>query len=241
MTVSGPATADMLDRLRGGDLELIERMPWSSNATFLGMVTGSGDDLLVIYKPRQGERPLWDFGAGTLALREVAAFEVSEAAGWRIVPPTVLRAEGPFGEGMVQLFVDHDPDEHFLELRDAFAGRFREFAAFDVVANNADRKSGHCIRDEREHIWGIDHGVTFHEHHKLRTVIWDYAGERLPASVADGLCRVQAALEGALGDRLGALLSPREIVAFATRVRGLLDAATFPEPRGDYPYPWPLV
>lgn len=239
--MSGPATADMLDRLRGGGLELIERMPWSSNATFLAVVRESGDDLLVIYKPRQGERPLWDFAAGTLALREVAAFEVSEAAGWRIVPPTVLRADGPFGEGMVQLFVDHDPDEHFLELRDAFADRFREFAAFDVVANNADRKSGHCVRDGHDHIWGIDHGVTFHEQHKLRTVIWDYAGERLSASAADGLCRVEAALAGELGERLGELLSSEEITAFATRVRRLLGEAAFPEPRGDYPYPWPLV
>ncbi len=231
----------MLDRLRGGELELIERMPWSSNATFLGVVTAAGDDLLVIYKPRRGERPLWDFAPGTLALREVAAFEVSEAAGWRIVPPTVLRADGPFGEGMVQLFVDHDPDEHFLELRDAFADRFREFAAFDVVANNADRKSGHCIRDEHDHIWGIDHGVTFHEHHKLRTVIWDYAGERLSASAADGLCRMETALAGELGDRLGELLSFVEIAAFAARVRRLLTEAALPEPRGDYPYPWPLV
>lgn len=235
------ATADILERLRGGDLELVERMPWSSNATFLGLVTGAGDDLLVIYKPRRGERPLWDFPAGTLALREVATFEVSEVAGWQIVPPTILRPDGPFGEGMVQLFVDHDPDEHFLELRDAYADRFREFAALDVVANNADRKSGHCIRDERDHIWGIDHGVTFHRHRKLRTVIWDYAGERLSASVADGLCRVDAALDDDLGARMAGLLSPDELAAFRARVRRLLEDGVYPEPRGDYPYPWPLV
>lgn len=235
------ATADMLDRLRGGELELVERMPWSSNATFLGVVSGAGDDVVVIYKPRRGERPLWDFPAGTLALREVAAFETSEAAGWRIVPPTVLRSDGPFGEGMVQLFVDHDPDEHFLELRDVYTDRFREFAAFDVIANNADRKSGHCIRDEHDHVWGIDHGVTFHERHKLRTVIWDYAGERLSAAVADGLCRVEAALERGFGRRMGDLLSRGEMAAFAARVRLLLEEGVYPEPRGDYPFPWPLV
>lgn len=233
---------EVLARLRSGDVELMTRMPWSSNATFLARVVEQpgGEGLPVVYKPRRGERPLWDFPAGTLAAREVAAFEVSEATGWAIVPPTVMR-EGPYGEGAVQLFVDHDPEEHFLELRDDHADRFREFAAFDVLINNADRKAGHCIRDERGHIWGIDHGVSFHTHHKLRTVIWDYAGERLTPGVFDGLCRVEQALADGLVDRLAPLLAPDEVDALVARLGRLLEDATFPQPRGDYPYPWPLV
>ncbi|HLF99089.1 MAG TPA: SCO1664 family protein [Acidimicrobiia bacterium] len=232
-----------LARLERGDLEIVERMPWSSNATFLAVVT-AGDvdegDVVVIYKPERGERPLWDFPHGTLASREVAAYEVSEASGWGIVPPTILR-DGPYGVGMVQLFVDHDPEEHFLELRDLHGDRFREFAAFDVVINNADRKSGHCVRGRDAHVWGIDHGVSFHVGHKLRTVIWDYAGEPLPERVIDGLCRVARGLDSDLAAHLHDLLDGDEIAATRRRVQALLDEGVFPLPRGDYPYPWPLV
>lgn len=228
----------MLDRLQSGEVELVEQMRWASNATFLARLDADGT--LVIYKPRRGERPLWDFPPGSLSAREVAAYEVSRASGWEVVPPTVLR-DGPFGEGMVQLFVDHDPDEHFLELRDDHADRFRQVAAFDVVVNNADRKSGHCILDGYGHVWGIDHGVTFHAHPKLRTVIWDYAGEPLPGHVVDGLCHVARELDGELAARLTGLLSLEETEATRLRVRRLLDEGAFPLPRGDYPYPWPLV
>ena len=228
------------DRLSTGEVELIERMPWSSNATFLARVTNGDGETLVIYKPQRGERPLWDFPSGTLCARETAAFEISEALGWRIVPPTVLR-DGPIGYGMVQLFVDHDPDEHFLELRDDHPDRFRQMAAFDVVANNADRKAGHCILDVAGHIWGIDHGVTFHVQPKLRTVIWDFVDEALPDPVIEGLVGVARGLEGGLGERLSTLLSPAEAEATRQRVLGLLDGGRFPPPIGDYPYPWPLV
>lgn len=235
-----------------GEVEVVGRLPWSSNATFLARVVGvagaegppegTDGEQLVVYKPRRGERPLWDFPHGSLSDRELAAYEVSEASGWRIVPATVVR-EGPFGEGMVQHFVDHDPDEHYPELRDRDPERFRQFAAFDAVVNNADRKAGHCIRGPEGHVWGIDHGVTFHVEHKLRTVIWDDAGEALTPSVVDGLCRVTEALArgGGLDDRLSALLSPGEVEAVARRAQDLLDGGTFPLPRGDYPYPWPLV
>lgn len=232
--------AQALDHLAAGALELVQRMPWSSNATFLATVTHEGSATLVIYKPQRGERPLWDFPNGTLWAREMAAYEVSEAAHWAIVPPTVER-EGPFGRGAVQLFVDHDPDEHYLELRDEFADRFRAFAAFDVIINNADRKSGHCIVGRDRRVWGIDHGVSFHVDDKLRTVIWDYCGEPLPADVVDGVCRVARALDAGLGDRLGELLHPAEVAAIRTRAQRLLERGVFPDPRGDYPYPWPLV
>lgn len=227
-------------RLDEGDLEVLGRMPWASNHTYLGRLCHGGEEVMVVYKPRRGERPLWDFPSGTLCQREVAARLVSEALGWAIVPPTVLRA-GPLGEGMVQLFVDHDPEEHYFTLRDALSDRFRQFALFDVVTNNADRKSGHCLRDAGGHVWGIDHGVTFHPAVKLRTVIWDFDGEKIAADLVADLARLDAALDGELGEHLAALLAPIEIEATQRRLEWLLSRRVFPPPMSDYPYPWPMV
>ena len=216
------------------------RMPWSSNGTFLGQVTCGEVQTLAIYKPRRGERPLWDFPSGTLAAREVAAYVVSEALDWSIVPPTVLR-DGPLGEGSVQLFIDHDPDEHYLTLSDRYADRFRYFAAFDLVVNNADRKSGHCIRSRDDHIWGIDHGLTFHASPKLRTVIWDFAGDRVPAAIRNAMAALAEGLAGDLRPSLLALIDEDEVETTRRRAARLADAAHYPEPRTDYPYPWPMV
>ncbi len=168
-------------------------------------------------------------------------YELSDALGWDIVPLTILR-DGPLGVGAVQRFVDHDPDEHFFTLRDEHEDRFREFAWYDVLVNNTDRKGGHCLRDRvNDAIVGIDHGLTFHEDWKLRTVIWDFAGERLPPAAADDVCRVVADLgSGALGARLGALLDPDELDAVARRAQGLLDRG-LPLPDDWHSTPWPLV
>jgi len=184
---------------------------------------------------------LWDFRQGTLCQREVAAFELSDALGWDIVPLTILR-DGPLGVGAVQRFVDHDPDEHFFTLRDDHEDRFREFAWYDVLVNNTDRKGGHCLHDQaNDVIVGIDHGLTFHEDWKLRTVIWDFAGERLPASATDDVCRVVADLEsGALGARLGALLDADELDAIVRRAQVLLNRG-LPLPDDWHSTPWPLV
>lgn len=234
----GPAEADEL--LRSGELDVLGRMPWSSNQTFLAKVERGDVEALVIYKPRRGERPLWDFPTGSLCLRELASFEVSEALGWAIVPLTVLR-DGPLGSGMVQLFVEHDPEQHFFTLREAFPARFRQFALFDVVTNNADRKSGHCLRAPDDHIWGIDHGLSFHAAVKLRTVIWDYEGEPIGEADLDALTRLAAALESDVGPSLARLLSPIEIDATARRLEWLLTRRVFPQPLSEYPYPWPMV
>lgn len=223
-----------------GELEVLGRMPWASNHTFLGRLGHDGQEVMAIYKPRRGERPLWDFPSGTLCQREVAACLVSDALGWAIVPPTVLRA-GPLGEGMVQLFVDHDPDEHYFTLRDSLADRFRQFALFDVVTNNADRKSGHCLRDAQGHVWGIDHGVTFHAALKLRTVIWDFEGEDIASGLVDDLAGLDDQFDGELGERLTALLAPEEVEAARHRLSWLLSRRVFPPPMSDYPYPWPMV
>ncbi len=224
-----------------GTLDVHGRVPWSSNATFLASVRSGDDDALVVYKPSRGERPLWDFPAGTLALREAASFAVSEALGWRVVPPTVLR-DGPLGAGMVQAYVEHDPDEHYFTLLDEHVDRFREFAVFDVVTNNADRKAGHCLRDPAGHVWGIDHGLTFHEDRKLRTVVWDFAGEAVPEPLLDDLCRIEVGLAGQLGGVLAGLLDPPEVAALRERCRTLLRTRRFPQPdAGHHSVPWPLV
>jgi uncharacterized repeat protein (TIGR03843 family) len=235
-----PARAS--DALRKGELDLLGRMAWSSDATFLVNATLDGIEVPAVYKPQRGERPLWDFTEGTLCHREVAAYELSEALGWSIVPETVLR-DGPHGLGMVQRFVDHDPEEHYFTLLDAHADDFRRFAAFDVLVNNADRKGGHCLQALADgHVWGIDHGLTFHVHDKLRTVIWDFAAEPVPEGILATVECVLEELDGALGRRLGELLAPAEVAAVGARGRVLLAERRYPVPdEGYHSVPWPLV
>jgi hypothetical protein len=235
----GPA--DRLEVLLRGELDVLGRMPWSSNATLLAVASAGGTELQVIYKPRRGERPLWDFPEGTLCRREVATYELSEALGWGLIPETVLR-EGPLGLGMVQLFVEHDPEEHYFTLLEHHADVFRRFAALDVLANNADRKGGHCLRRRDDGaILGIDHGLTFHPAWKLRTVIWDFAGEAIPPPIAEDVCRVAVDVSD-LERRLGPLLSPLEIEALQLRATSLSERGRFPEPDpGYHSLPWPLV
>ena len=242
-----PPVADDVARrlLREGEIDVLGRMPWSSNATFLACVSGDGGEVLAVYKPCSGERALWDFPAGTLAEREVATFETSEALGWRIVPDTVLR-DGPVGDGMVQRFVDHDPDEHYFTLLEGHAERLHRFAVFDVVVNNADRKGGHVILGLDGNLWGIDHGVTFHTQWKLRTVIWEFASDPLGAETEADLRRLLAALDGSadggLAQHLRGLLSAGEFDAMRRRVEHLVAAGALPEADpGHHSFPWPLV
>lgn len=226
--------------LADGEIELVGRMPWSSNATFLAKVLADDAEQLAIYKPHRGERELWDFPDG-LFKREAAAYELSEALGWRLVPPTVVR-EGPLGEGSLQLFVEHDPDEHYFPLveegDEAVLAQLRRMCAFDIVANNTDRKSGHCLLDADRHVWGIDNGLAFHAEFKLRTVIWDFAGDPLPIDVCEN---VSGFLDRPLPVELVELLSPFERDAMKTRARALLQDGRFPiDPTGRR-WPWPLV
>lgn len=231
----------VLQRLRTGELEPLGPLPRSSNATFLARVHAGGGPLLAVYKPRAGETPLWDFPEGTLCLREVAAFVVARALGWPRVPPTVLR-DGPFGEGSVQVFLEAEPDRHYLTMRGERADEFRAVALFDVVANNADRKSGHCLVDRRGRLFVVDHGVCFHVEPKLRTVIWDFVGEPIPAALRADLERLAAGLAaGPLRAELRPLLSPAEIRALERRLADLLAGGVFPEPGPGRPYPWPIV
>jgi hypothetical protein len=230
--------------LRHGESDVMGRMPWSSNATLLVNLTLGNDELLAIYKPQRGERPLWDFPRGTLCQREVAAFEISHALGWDLVPDTVLR-DGPAGIGSMQRFVEHDPEEHYFTLLEQYDDVFRRMAALDVVINNTDRKGGHCIRAlDDSHIYGIDHGVAFHAQWKLRTVIWDFACEPIPDDVrADLECLLDRVTGGPVSHALHEIgLDRFEIDALRARTDHLLATNEFPEPDRDYhSYPWPTI
>jgi uncharacterized repeat protein (TIGR03843 family) len=216
----------------------------SSNYVFLGQLCAADRTFAAVYKPRRGESPLWDFPNGTLYRREVAAYRLSQLLGWRFVPPTVLR-EGPQGIGSVQLFVRHDPSAHFFAQREVptLVGQLQRIAVFDFIANNADRKGGHCLLDEDGRIWGIDHGLCFHEQYKLRTVIWDWAGEPIPESwlgeVEEAGLKLAAASPEAAP--LLDLLGPAERSAMLERIDWLLAQRRFPSPGPHRSYPWPLV
>lgn len=233
--------AEALALLERGTLEVLGLLPRASNFTFLARVRAGQDQMLAVYKPRSGEAPLWDFEEGTLAAREVAAYVVADALGWPWVPPTVLR-EGPQGTGSVQRFVAFDQDQHYLTMRRDRADEFRKIALFDLVANNADRKSGHCLLARDGRIFVVDHGVCFHVEPKLRTVIWDFVDEPIPQALLADLRGLGPNLaSGPLRDRLETLLTPAEIDAIAQRVGDLLRSGTFPEPGPGRPYPWPVV
>ncbi|WP_454810745.1 SCO1664 family protein [Paenarthrobacter nitroguajacolicus] len=245
------------------ELTLTGRITTASNATFLGSIS----DVEVVYKPIAGESPLWDFPHGPLAHREVAAYLVSQVFGWDIVPRTWLR-DGPFGDGMVQLWQEQDPAQravnllatdqvpatgwkHVLEGQDE-NGRMvalvhedtpalRRMAVFDMIVNNADRKGDHILAMTDGHRHGVDHGLTFHQDHKLRTVLWGWLGEPLTAEERDGIDRVADGLHGGLGRDLAGLLSAEEIASLATRCARLRLAGRFPAPSGGMPaVPWPL-
>lgn len=239
---AGALATDELEVLQRGGVEVMGLLPYSSNYTFLARVRLGETEALAVYKPKRGERPLRDFPQGTLAARERAAFLVSEAAGWDLVPVTVLRPDAPMGEGSLQLFVEHDPEVHYFTLMHDRLDEFAVFAAFDAVVNNADRKSGHVLEDAGGKLWAVDHGLTFNVEDKLRTVIWAFADEPLTRQIRSSLERLGAGLsDGGLSEALGALLSPEEATATLNRVETLLVEDRFPAPGTDRPLPWPLI
>ena len=215
-----------LDLLARGVVTLKGRMPWSTNVTLLVELALDGTTALGVYKPARGERPLWDFPSG-LFKREIAAYHLSEILGWGLVPPTVRR-DGPLGEGALQRFVEADFEQHYFTLREEAAhhAQLRRICAFDLVANNADRKSGHCLLAPDGAIWAIDNGLCFHVEPKLRTVIWDFAGEPLPADVIEDLGRLLAT---GLPASIAELLDPAEGRALLARARAVVKAGRFPE------------
>lgn len=237
-------SADQLvEMLNDGQLEMEGHVPWGSNYTFLVHLCHQQGEIDAIYKPGRGERPLWDFAKGTLCLRERAAYLVSEALAWNLVPPTILR-KGPHGWGSLQQYVAHDPQEHYLTFQGRFIDQLQQIALFDVIINNADRKSGHVLLGEDNRLWAIDHGVCFHTDYKLRTVIWEFAGESIPANLVTDLTAFQKWLveaDSPLYQQLCDLLTAQEIAAMAGRLQRLISRNIFPHPGPGRHYPWPLV
>jgi uncharacterized repeat protein (TIGR03843 family) len=251
--------------LRHGRIEITGRLVDASNATLFGSISLDGLTAECVYKPVRGERPLWDFPDGTLAGREVAAYLVSEAGGFHVVPPTVLR-DGPFGPGMVQVWVDTDDERELVDvcrpsevpagwigvlrargdrgepavLVHADTPELQAMAAFDVVANNADRKGGHVLVGVDGNVYGVDHGLCMHTEDKLRTVLWGWVGKPLPRAVVEKLERLRSELDGSLSDDLSEHITRRELRTFVHRVEHLLDDSCYPEPSGYGPaIPWP--
>jgi hypothetical protein len=227
-------------------LQVLGLLPYASNHTFLVGLGEAGDESapLAVYKPARGERPLHDFPDHTLYRREAAAYEVSRALGWDLVPPTAVREDAPLGPGSLQAFVDHDPEQHYFTLLDGHRARFQRLAAFDIICNNADRKSGHCLVDAGGHIWAVDHGLTFHTMPKLRTVIWDFAGRRVPARERQGAASLAAELGSATSPLMGILsdlLAQTEVAALRRRAEDLSQPCDYPAPISDWSFPWPLV
>lgn len=227
---------DALRLLSCGDLEIHGLLPYASNATLLATVKDGDAEALCVYKPRRGERPLWDFPSGTLCEREFAAWVVDQALGWGLVPPTVLR-DGPAGYGAVQLYVEEDPSADPRQLPQTHPRPLRELVLFDVIANNADRKAGHCLVDTDGKLWAIDHGICFHADPKLRTVIWVYAGEPIPPDLSADLERFHRAV--ASDGLLDGLLGTDEIEALRRRSDSLLRDGLFPRPGPGHRVPWP--
>lgn len=260
-----PGDPAALPLLREGELDVAGRIVGASNATLFGTITAAGADAECVYKPIRGERPLWDFPDGTLAGREVASYLVSEATGWSLIPPTVLR-QGPFGPGMVQLWVSSDDKcdpvdvvpldqvprgwRTVLRAHDRFgqpallvhadSADMRRMVVLDVLLNNADRKAGHLLPGPAGRIYGIDHGVCLHQEDKLRSVLWGFLDEPLPREALEAVEAVRARLDGELGAALGEHLTRREVRALRDRAGRLLDAGTYPTPGGGWPaIPWP--
>ncbi len=235
---------ELLTALQQGEITLQGQFLHGSNYTFLGDLSYGERPLRVVYKPARGEQPLWDFPTGSLSKREVAAFVLSEALGWALVPPTIYRRKGPMGPGSLQLFIEHDDDYHYFNFNEADHQRLRPTMLFDFLINNADRKGSHIIIDQEQHIWLIDHGVCFHIEDKLRTVIWDFASEPIPQPLLDDVNRLLPELhkDQLFYQELSVYLSGEEIRAIEKRAKKIVASGFFPRPPDERrAYPWPPV
>ncbi len=239
-----PENSTVLEALQQASFSLDGEFVWGSNYTFLVTIESDTEPFQAVYKPSEGERPLWDFPTASLAHREVAAYLVSKAIGWNFVPPTVYRREGPYGPGSLQLFVEHDPEYHYFNFTEEDRLRLKNVVAFDWIINNADRKGSHILVDDQNHFWLIDHGVCFHTDYKLRTVIWDFSDEKIPTEIMDDLKKFSSELERGedLNTSLQNHLSSQEVSALLKRTRRLLEMGRFPsQDSSRRPYPWPLL
>lgn len=244
MSIFEPDNLEAIIRLlNAGEIAVVGQVTWGSNFTFLVKIEGEDGEIPAIYKPARGEQPLWDFPHGSLADREVAAYLTSKALGWDLVPPTVLRMDAPAGPGSMQLYIDVDPERHYFTFSEVEKRRLRPTALFDVIINNADRKSGHILLSEDNRLWLIDHGLCFHDEEKLRTVVWDFAGEPVPDELLESvrILRDHLTLENESLDALSHFLSKPELEKLRERIDRILRTPVFPSPGVSRPYPWPLV
>jgi len=236
---------ELIDALQKGDISVDGQFLSGSNYTFLGKLAYREEEMQVVYKPVRGEQPLWDFSTGSLAHREAAAYLLSEGLGWNLVPPTVYRRKAPVGPGSVQLYIEHDPNYHYFNFEEEDHQRLRPTALFDLIANNADRKGGHILKDTSGHLWLIDHGLCFHVDDKLRSVVWDFGGEQIPPGLIHDLERLDDLLspsDGPLRVELEQHLRPGEVSSLAARARRLVETGCFPQPPSSRrSYPWPPV
>jgi uncharacterized repeat protein (TIGR03843 family) len=247
VTAAAEASAS-LSILTEGEIALKGQFTWGSNYTFLVEVTRGKDKLAGVYKPNRGVQPLWDFPAESLPGREVAAYLVSEALGWGLIPPTTYRREAPLGPGSLQLYIEHDSEYHFFTFTEEDHQRLRPAVLFDLLVNNGDRKGTHILVDSERRLWLIDHGICFHDEEKLRTVIWEFAGQPIPADLHSDLATFHQWLAAPDGDETslaGALapyLTQPEITALERRAARLLRMRRFPRPSSRRrAYPWPPV
>jgi hypothetical protein len=240
-----PERPDALSLLTESEVEEAALLAAGSNYVYLlTLQHGLAGEGYAVYKPKRGEAPLNDFPDGTLYKREHAAFLVSEALGWHLIPPTIVREDGlPYGVGVVQLFVQHDPSQHYFNLRDGRLDEMQRIALFDWVTNNADRKGGHTLLANDGRLWCIDQGLTFHVDDKLRTVIWDFQGQPVPSHLIDEVCRFGELLETDqhLRSELLELITPAELERLAYRIRVVDRLGTYPPPPQYRPYPWPMI
>ena len=227
-----PTPEETLQLLEHGEMSSLELSPVGSNYTFLASIKNGAHRCKAIYKPRDGEIPLWDFPGGTLYRREYQAYLLSQVLGWDFIPTTIVR-DGPYGIGSVQLYVEHDPRVNYFVLKDSNPQALKTIACFDLIGNNTDRKASHCIQDAVGKVWGIDHGLTFHQVLKVRTVIWDFGGEPIPDPLLDDLAVFQKNLEnptGALAELVD-LSEREETEALAQRVAWVLEVREYPAMR----------
>lgn len=238
----------ILEILRHGEITIEGEFLWGSNYTFLVNVVRGESTLKGVYKPTRGEQPLWDFPRASLAKRETAAYLVSEALGWRLVPPTLYRRKAPLGAGSLQLYIEHDVEYHYFSFKEVDLQRLRPAVVFDCLVNNADRKASHVMVDADNHLWLIDHGICFHVEDKLRTVIWDFVDQVIPLDLCSDLTsfagRLASTPDGpsALARQLAEYLTPGELRALENRARRLAEEGKFPAPDPNRrPYPWPQL
>jgi len=239
---------DTINFLQNGLFTIKGEFLWGSNYTFLSQLEIDENVIAAVYKPSRGERPLWDFPPESLAKREVAAYLVSEALGWELVPPTVYRQDAPLGSGSMQLFIDHDPEYHYFNFKPDDLDRLRPVVLFDMVINNADRKGSHILFDKVKHLWCIDHGVSFHNQDKLRTVIWDFIGDAIPEELFCDLIRFKSLLQSSQDQNselifeLSKYISILEIESIQRRIEQIIKIGVFPSPDPHRrAFPWPQV